>query len=216
MPVERSTPALALLRDAQAFCRKNWWIYLVGGVASIIFGLFAFARPGAALFVMAMFFAAYLVVDGITSIGAALRNRDHDGWWLHLLFGGLATAAGIYLLAVPPAGMLALVYTVALIAIFYGVAQIAFGYQVRKVMSGEWLLYTLGALSIILGFMIGMRVAPGALTVTYLFATWAIVIGALRVVFAFRARSFGHRELPGGPRTPPVVRRPHRREPAIG
>lgn len=179
------------IRDARTFCAKNWWVYLLGGIAAIVFAILAFTKPGAAALVLGLFFAAFVLVDGVFSVIGALSNRDHDGWWLGLLYGILAIAVGGYLLAVPLAASMALVWTVAFIVILFGVTQVALGVRVRKAVKGEWMLYLTGVLSIIAGIMMASNIIIGGLTVVYLIAAWALLIGILRVLFALKARKFG-------------------------
>ena len=62
--------------DAQALCKRTWWVFLVGGIASVIFGVLAFINPGIALLVLATFFAAAVLVDGAFIIAGAIQNRD--------------------------------------------------------------------------------------------------------------------------------------------
>ena len=35
--------------DARALCKRTWWVFLIGGLASLLFGVVAFAKPGIAL-----------------------------------------------------------------------------------------------------------------------------------------------------------------------
>ena len=37
-------------------CSRSWWVFLIGGIASVIFGVLAFTNPGIALLVLATFF----------------------------------------------------------------------------------------------------------------------------------------------------------------
>ncbi len=136
-----------------------------------------------------MFFVAAILVDGIFNVVGAIQNRDKDGWWLMLLMGLLEIGVGGYALLNPPVSILAFVFLVALEAIVLGVFLVALGYRVRKATTREWLLYLTGALSILFGVMVLLRPAAGSLTIVYLIASWAIVIGALKVAFAFRIRN---------------------------
>lgn len=178
--------------DARALCRRTWWVFLIGGLASLLFGVVAFARPGIALLVLSMFFAAAILVDGAFSIVGSIQNREKDGWWVMLLIGILGVGVGGYALMNPPISMLAFVYLVALQAILLGVFLVMLGYRVRLATSREWLLYLTGALSILFGILVVARPGAGSLTIVYLIAAWAIVIGALKLAFAFRIR-----KLPG-------------------
>lgn len=178
--------------DARALCRRTWWVFLIGGLASLLFGILAFVKPGIALFVLAMFFAAAILVDGAINIVGAIQNREKDGWWVMLLIGILGVGVGGYALMKPPVGMLAFIYLVALQAILLGVFLVMLGYRVRKATSREWILYVTGALSVLFGILVVARPAAGSLTIVYLIAAWAIVIGAFKVAFALRIR-----KLPG-------------------
>jgi len=178
--------------DAMALCKRTWWVFLIGGLASVLFGVLAFINPGIALFVLAMFFAAAILVDGAFNVVGSISNREKDGWWLMLLIGLLGVGVGGYALLNPPVSMLAFVYLVALQAILLGVILLTLGYKVRKATSREWILYLTGALSLLFGILVVARPGAGSLTIVYLIASWAIVIGALKLAFAFRVR-----KLPG-------------------
>ncbi len=187
--IQQSSAMLA--QSARELCRKTWWAYLLGGIASVVFGVVAYMKPGAALYLLAMFFAAYLLVDGIFSFISAVSQRSKQGWWLQMLYGLFSIVLGGYLLAVPPVSMMAIVYAVAFISIFFGFTQISLGVHVRKEIRGEWVLYLTGLMSVLFGMLILFRVDIGGITIVYLIAFWAITIGILRILFAFRARAFG-------------------------
>ncbi|WP_116368867.1 HdeD family acid-resistance protein [Parahaliea mediterranea] len=167
---------------------RTWWIYLIGGIAAVVFGVLALLQPGVALLILGIWFAAYLLVDGVFSAVGALGHRDKQLWWLVLIYGLLAIAIGGFLLMSPPASMLALVYTVALFTLMAGVTQLVFGFQVRKEIQGEWVLYLSGALSVALALLIVLRIGAGSLAVVYMIAGWALFVGVIRIVFAFKVR----------------------------
>jgi uncharacterized membrane protein HdeD (DUF308 family) len=180
--------AASVAGDARTLVRRTWWVFLIGGIASMLFGILAFVNPGIALLVLAMFFVAAILVDGVFNVIGSIQNRDKDGWWLMLLMGLLGVGIGGYALLNPPLSMLAFIYMVALEAILLGVFLLMLGYKVRKLTSREWILYLTGALSVLFGILVIARPAKGSLTIVYLIASWAIVIGALKVAFALRIR----------------------------
>ena len=183
--------AESLVQSARVLCHKTWWVYLLGGIASVAFGVIALMKPGAAFLVISMFFAAYLIVDGAFNFASAVTHRSKQGWFLMMLFGLLSVVLGGYMLAVPPVSMIAVVYVVAFISIFFGATQLLLGIKVRKEIKGEWVLYLTGLMSILFGLLIFFRVDIGGLTIIYMIAFWALTIGILRIIFAFRARAFG-------------------------
>ncbi len=179
--------------NAQALCRRTWWVFLVGGLASVVFGIFAFMSPGIALLVLSMFFAAAILVDGASNIVGAVQHREKDGWWIMLLIGILGVVAGGYALLNPPLSMMAFILLVAFEAILLGVFLLMLGYKVRKATSREWILYVTGALSLLFGILVIMNPAAGSVSIVYLIAGWALVVGALKVLFAFRVKNLPER-----------------------
>jgi len=179
--------------DARTLCKRTWWVFLVGGIASVIFGLLAFSQPMAAWLVVAVFFAAAILVDGVSNVIGSIRNRDKDGWWIMLLIGALGVLAGGYALLNPRISMQAFILLVAFEAIVLGVFLVMLGYKVRAATEREWLLYLTGGLSILFGILVIMRPALGGLSVILMIATWAIIIGVLKIIFAFKVRSLPER-----------------------
>lgn len=178
-----------LSTDAQALVKRAWWAFVVGGVAMVLFGLLAFANPGVALFVLATFFAASILVDGVSNILGSLQNREKDGWWILLLMGLLGATVGAYALFNPPLSIMAFILLVAFEAMALGLFLVMLGYKVRKATSREWMLYLAGALSILFGVLVIVNPMTGSRTIVYMIASWSLVIGALKVAFGFKVRS---------------------------
>ncbi|HEX6572059.1 MAG TPA: DUF308 domain-containing protein [Steroidobacteraceae bacterium] len=182
--------------DARALCRRTWWVFLVSGLASVAFAVLAFAQPVTAWLVVAVFFAAAILVDGAVNVVGAVQHREKDGWWILLLIGVLGVLVGGYALLNPRVSMAAFVYLVAFQAIVLGVLIAVLGYKVRAATQREWILYLTGALSILFGLLIVANPAAGGLSVIWLMASWAFVTGVLRVVFAFRVRRTASIDMP--------------------
>ena len=174
--------------DAQALVKRAWWAFVVGGLAMTVFGLLAFSNPGLALLVLATFFAASVLVDGVSNILGSLQNREKDGWWILLLMGLLGTAVGSYALFNPPLSIAVFILLVAFEAVVLGVFLIMLGFKVRKATSREWLLYLAGVLSILFGLVVIANPVAGSRTVVYMIASWSLVIGILKVMFGLKVR----------------------------
>lgn len=169
-------------------CKRTWWVFLIGGLASVGFGILAFANPAAALFVIAMFFAAFILVDGAANIWGALQNREQDGWLAVLLLGVVGVLVGGYALAAPPVSMVALIYVIALFAMVNGALSIYLGWKIREEISNEWILFASGALSVLFAVFVIFRPGIGGVAIIYMIAAWAIVVGLMRIWFAFFIR----------------------------
>ncbi|KAA9134015.1 hypothetical protein F3N42_00230 [Marinihelvus fidelis] len=186
---DEMTPNAPTLGDVRQFCKRTWWMFLISGIAALVFGILAFAKPGVAFLVLSIWFAIFLLVDGVSNLAGALSHRDKDGWVLAAVMGVLGILIGGYLLLVPPVSMVAFVYTVAFFAMVVGITLVSLGWKIRKETTREWVLYLNGILSIIFSLLLFFRVEIGGLTLVYIIAFWAVVIGLLRIVFALKARS---------------------------
>jgi len=174
--------------DVQALVKRAWWAFVVGGLAMVAFGLLALLNPGVALFVLATFFAASVLVDGVSNVIGSLQNREKDGWWILLLMGLLGAAVGGYALFNPPLSIMAFILIVAFEAMVLGVFLVMLGHKVRKTTSREWLLYLAGAVSILFGILVIANPVTGSRTIVFLIASWSLAIGVLKVAFGLKAR----------------------------
>ncbi len=169
---------------------RNWWALALRGLAAILFGVLAFIWPGITLTALILLFGAYMLVDGVFAIVAAVRAAGDDArWWLLLVEGILGVLAGIVAFVLPGLTALALLYFVAAWALVTGVLEIIGAVRLRKEIEGEWVLALSGALSVLFGVLLVMIPAPaGLLSLVWLVGTYAVAFGVLLVVLALRVR----------------------------
>jgi uncharacterized membrane protein HdeD (DUF308 family) len=174
----------------QDVLKQAWWALLIGGIALVVFGVLAFVWPLATLLALALLFAASILVDGVFTVISAIRMRGRKGNWLWLLLGILGVVVGAIGLLAPGAAAAALVLLLAAYSIATGVLMVWMGVRLRKEITGEWVLILIGVLSILFGVFIAWQPAAAVLGLVWAIGTWAIVIGVLKIVLAFRARRF--------------------------
>ena len=170
---------------------RHWWVLLVRGLSAIAFGVFAFAWPGVTLSVLILFFGAFVLVDGVFSLLAALRSREHDErWWFGLLRGLLGIGIGGLTMVNPGITAIVLVLYIAAWAIVSGVFEIATAVRLRQEIEGEWLMILAGVASVAFGGLLFWAPGAGALALLWWIAVWAIVLGMLLALLAFKVRRF--------------------------
>lgn len=168
---------------------RNWWAFLIRGIAAILFGLLAIFATHAALFALVLFFGAYALVDGIFAIVAAIRRiESNERWGILMLEGVIGVVIGIITFFVPSVTLLFLAYLIAVWALLTGIAEIVEAIRLRAVIRNEWLLILSGALSVIFGLIMLFVPGAGLLAVTLIIGIFAIIFGIVEIGLAFRLR----------------------------
>ena len=173
---------------------RTWWLVLLRGIAAIVFGILAWAWPGATLITLTLFWGAYALVDGIAALWSSWHARGRGkAMWQVILIGIPGVVAGIFTFVAPGITAIALLLLIAVWAVANGVFQIAAGIRLRKEISNEWLLILSGVLSVAFGAMMILSPGAGAMAVLWLIGAFAVAYGVLLVLFAFKLR-----KLPAG------------------
>ena len=170
---------------------RNWWALALRGLVAMLFGLLTFFLPGITLVTLVLLFGAYALVDGIVSVIAFIRVAAHQ--WALLIEGVIGVVAGILTFVWPAITALVLLYLIAFWAVFTGVFEIIAGIRLRKVITNEWLLLVMGALSLLFGILILFAPGVGALAIVLWIGAYAFVFGIFLLALAFRLR--GHQRL---------------------
>ena len=174
-----------------------WWTFILRGVLAIAFGVLAFFAPGLGIAVLVGFFAAWAIIDGVTSLVAGIRSRGRDkSWWLEVLEGVAGIAAGVFALLFPTLAAEILVLIIGAWAIVTGVLEIVMAIRLREKIEGEVWLGLAGVASILFGVVLFLFPAAGALSLVWLIGAFALVFGAFLVALGFRLRRIHQRAKP--------------------
>ncbi|HEY1868215.1 MAG TPA: HdeD family acid-resistance protein [Candidatus Cybelea sp.] len=179
---------------------RNWWMWLIRGIAAIIFGILAFTWPVKTIVVLGILFGAYAFVDGIFAIFATIRAaQTGQRWWPFLvegIVGILIAAITFYDIRIT---LLALYLTIAAWAFITGIFEIVAAIQLRKHIANEIWLIIAGIASIAFGALMIYYPLAGALAIIWLISAYAIVFGILMISFSLRLRA--HAPTPAAPAT---------------
>src|SRR5579872_1078201 len=171
---------------------KNWWMLLLRGIAAIIFGALALTWPGMTLLTLILFYGAYVLVDGVLAVVAAITGGAlAPRWWLAIV-GLLGIAAGLLTFLMPGVTALVLLYFIAGWAIATGVFQIIGAIKLRHEIDNEWFLILGGIVSVLFGGAMFAAPGAGALALVTVIGVYAIVIGGLLVALSFRLKKHAH------------------------
>ncbi len=167
----------------------NWWVWLLRGLLLLIFGVIAFTSPVITAATLAIWFAAFLFIDGVFSLIQTLRHwKDNDDKWLMFAAAAISIVIGILLLRNPDITLLYVSLMLSFWFIYAGVVKIGLAIQVRKEIKGEGWLIAGGAISVILGIVLLSRPDMAIAGLLGLLAFFAIFMGILMIVIAFKIR----------------------------
>lgn len=198
-PQAKVVPPIRLERlDAMStVLARNWWLMALRGVFAILFGAIAFVAPGAFVLSLVLFFAAYMLVDGIIGIVASVRAAQrHERWGYLLAEGVLDVIVGVAAVLVPAAAVWAFVYLVAFWALVTGGLMLAAAFRLH-LHYGRWWLALGGLISALFGIALLINPGMSALVLTWWFGGYAIAFGVMLLILAFSLR--GRHDAAGRP-----------------
>jgi uncharacterized membrane protein HdeD (DUF308 family) len=163
-----------------------WWIFLLEGIAAILFGLLLLFRPGETLLVLAIFLGFYLLFVGVLELVRVFVDRSVPWYW-SLLIGILGIAAGILVLNNVIATAIILPATV---VIYLGVLSIVMGVVgiIGGFAGGGIGSFILGVISLLIGILLLSAPLNAALAVPFVFGILLLIEGVALIIWAFKVK----------------------------
>jgi uncharacterized membrane protein HdeD (DUF308 family) len=172
-----------LTRDAAERLSRNWTTLLLNGLALIVAGVLIFSIDWS-VGSLSTFIGALFIFEGFW----VTLTTGIDSRWANFVTGLLSVAAGVVIIAWPSPSLTVLGIFLGSWLIVTGTVAISGAFAARKVLPDWWLLMLLGLAEVPLGVL--ALADPGA-TLAALITVggiWAVAIGAMRIVLAFRLR----------------------------
>ncbi|MEH3061968.1 MAG: DUF308 domain-containing protein [Methylobacterium radiotolerans] len=195
------TPLVGAARlDAMsAALARNWWLVALRGVIAVLFGAIAFIAPGAFVLSLVLFFAAYMLVDGVVAVVGAVRAAQrHERWGFLLVEGLVDIVVGVAAVLVPAAAVWAFVLLLAAWALVTGGLMIAAAFRLH-LHYGRWWLGLGGVVSILFGLALLINPGMSALVLTWWIGSYTFAFGILLLILAFKLRAQHGAVGPGAP-----------------
>jgi uncharacterized membrane protein HdeD (DUF308 family) len=166
---------------------RNWWLIALRGALGVAFGLIALIMPVATILALVLLFSAYMLVDGVLAIYAAVRAaRQRESWGL-LVFQGIASLiAGVIAFLWPGITVLAFVLLIAAWSIVTGCLMLAAAFHTE---AARWWLVLGGAAAVLFGILMIVAPLAGAVVLTWWLGAYALVFAAALIILSFKLRS---------------------------
>jgi uncharacterized membrane protein HdeD (DUF308 family) len=175
----RMPPMLSMLSE-------NWWVLALRGLLAVLFGFAALVLPLGTLEAVGRLFGVYAILEGVLVALIGMRGTRYRGAFI--AEGAFGIVAGLVALAWPGVTALLLLYVVAIWAILSGIAEMITAVALRREIEGEWILFLVGVLSVVLGVAMVVLSGVGVLSLIWLVGLYALAVGVAMIVLAFRAR----------------------------
>jgi len=170
---------------------QHWWMFVLRGIAAILFGIAAFGWPHLTLAVLVVLFGAYALVDGIFLTLSAITgwSRIEDPL-LILLEGLIGIGIGVVTFHSPAITALGLLIYIAAWSLATGVLEIVAAMRLRKELAGEFWLLLSGILSIAFAIVLMWFPAAGALGLVWVIGAYAIGFGIMLIALGLKLNGF--------------------------
>jgi uncharacterized membrane protein HdeD (DUF308 family) len=169
----------------------SWKQLAVQGAAAVVFGLATLVWPHVTLWALVVLWGAYAFVGGIAALSTAIGDKMlvNRGW---TAFWGLTgVGAGIVTFLWPSITALALLVVIATWALLGGVSRVAFAVTAGG-LPGAWTVALSGVVLVLLGVLLVVNPADGAIGVTWAIGWLAVVFGTVQLRLASVARHEEH------------------------
>ena len=111
---------------------EHWWVLLLEGLLGIVIGVITFQAPEVTATVLILYIGFWAMATGVLRIILAVRLRKEiEGEWWMALAGLAGIVFGVFMVARPGAGALAVLWLVAIWAIVGGVCLVIFSFKVK-------------------------------------------------------------------------------------
>jgi uncharacterized membrane protein HdeD (DUF308 family) len=166
---------------------RNWWLIALRGVLGVVFGLIALILPFATILALVLLFSAYMLVDGVFAIYAAVRAaRQRENWGFMAFQGAASIVTAVLAFLWPGLTVFAFVLLIAAWSIVTGCLMLAAAVRTEE---GRWWLILGGAAATAFGILMILAPLAGAVVLTWWLGSFALVFGVALIILAFKLRS---------------------------
>jgi uncharacterized membrane protein HdeD (DUF308 family) len=163
------------------------------GVVAVLFGILTIVTPEISLTALLIFFAAFVLLDGVFSVISAVRLRkNHSNWWYGLLRGLAGIVLAIFMVAWPGVTAVVLLYLIAAWLMLLGAVEMITAVRLRRETEGEIWILAAGLVTLAIGLAIALRPKAGVFALAWIIGLGVLVHGLILITHAWRVRRMQH------------------------
>ena len=185
----------AMLDDREVLeeAAHRWWIFLVSGIAWLVFALLVFQWNYTTVYAISILFGITALVAGVNEFFAITVSTT--GWkWVHGFLGVLFVIAGIWALVHPHNAFATLAALMGFFLLVKGVFDLTVAFMTKGYFDLWWVQLVLGILEIVLAFWVAGSFRQQAILLVVYVGIVALTRGITEIFLAFKLKGLG-REL---------------------
>ena len=179
-------------REVLEEAAARWWIFLLTGIAWLIFALIVFQWDYTTVVAISYLFGIVAVIAGANEFMEITISTT--GWkWVHGVLGVLFVLVGIYALWNPYDTFATLAALVGLFLLFKGIFDVMVAFMTKDEFELWWLQLVLGLFEIVLAFWIAGDFREKAILLVIYVGIIALVRGISEIFVAFKLKGLRRR-----------------------
>ena len=175
-----------MFSKAKKLTEEVWWILVLSGILSIVFGFVALLWPGLTAETLVFLVALFTIIGGVIALVNALSNIVKDRlWWLSLLGAFVSLGIGVFLIRNPLITGSLLVILLAIIIFVQALYDLVIASYATKE-EGRWMWIITGIMGLIVAVVVMTNPVTAALAFVWVIGIYAIVHGVVNIGYAIQ------------------------------
>ena len=174
-------------QEAAEAAASKWWLFLLGGIAWLVFALIVFQGTYKTVYAVSILFGIVAIVAGIAEFaGIPLWTT---GWKIvHGILGTLFVVAGIWALVHPHNAFATLAALMGIFLLIKGIYDVMVSFIAKEQFELWWLQLVLGIIEILLAFWVSGSFKRSTILLVAYVGIIALSRGITDIFVAFKLR----------------------------
>lgn len=170
----------------------RWWLFLLGGIAWLVFALLVFQWDFTTVYAISILFGIVAIFAGIDEFFAI--SISTSGWkWVHAILGILFVLLGIYALWNPYDAFATLAALMGFFLLIKGIFDITVAFVTKDEFELWWLQLMIGLVEIFLAFWVAGNFRREAILLVVYVGIIALARGITGILVAFKLKGLRSR-----------------------
>jgi uncharacterized membrane protein HdeD (DUF308 family) len=163
--------------------KENWWALVLGGVATITFGVAAVFWPGITLLVLLYLFSAYVLASGVVTVMSGLSTLGVvETWFLPVILGAFELGVGVYLLRHTAVKFTTFIVLIGFVLIARGIIEGVTAYYADTLPARAKALSYISSLGALVGgIVILFSKQQQGVSFVWILGLYALVVGTIQI-----------------------------------